>query len=512
MFRSRLFLVFVISAIAIAACRPFPSSVDGEWRQPTNASSKVLPTTAVVWHDCQKEADQLAGSHITTAQFDCGTIRVPQDWSKSNTSKTISLALMRVRSNNQHNRIGSMLINPGGPGASGIKLAAITPLFLPSDLRGRFDIIGFDPRGVGKSAPVSCSSDKEKDAAIAADPDPNEQQFDQQVQSAQNFANECVRKYGASLPTFSTEQAARDMDAIREAVGDKKLTYLGYSYGTLLGAVYSQLFPGKIRAVTLDGAVDPTLHTTPASEQQAAGFENAFNDFAADCEKRGAACKLGSDVRKTVGQLLEKGRTNPPHGKDGRRATAGYVLWSVIAALYSKESWPVLETALNKYQQGDPSGVFSLVDQYNERDSSGHYSNTSDANTVINCSDETEPATVDQIRDLQGQWRQKYPLFGSLLAGSLTSCATWKGGHDPYPTGQARGAPPILVVGTTNDPATPYANTQKLADMLGTGRVLTWEGEGHTAYPQNSCVNGVVDNYLIKQELPSKDVTCSPRK
>jgi pimeloyl-ACP methyl ester carboxylesterase len=301
------------------------------------------------------------------------------------------------------------------------------------------------------------------------------------------------------------------MDAIRRAVGDDKTTYLGYSYGTLLGAVYAHLFPRRIRAAVLDGAVDPTADSVQSSERQAGGFERAFDDYAADCRARGAGCAIGPDPRATVTRLLERADAHPIPSRDGRPVTEGHVVLAVISALYTQAQWTTLTRALADAEAGHGDRVLALADEYNQRRPDGTYSNLIDANTAVNCADEADRPTLAQVRRLQRTWGARYPLFGAPLAMSLIGCAVWPAKPDPYPVGPARGAPPIVVVGTTGDPATPYENTPKLARLLGTGVVLTWEGEGHTAYPQTRCVVTAVDAYLVDLRVPPDGKRCPAR-
>lgn len=497
-------------AVTLTACTA-PATGTWEGQEPGTSPTGGAPAESTVqWRDCQDEAEKLAGTPLSGTKAECGELTVPQDWAKKD-GPTFTLSLLKLHKTGNRPRIGSLLVNPGGPGASGVELAAFTALFLPTEVRQRFDVVGFDPRGVGRSTQVSCISDADKDTVTAASPDPVSQaDFDQQAAKAREIGAGCGQKYGDTLSLFNTEQTARDMDAIRAAVGDPKLTYLGYSYGTLLGAVYAQLFPTTIRALVLDGAMDPRQDDVTASEGQAAGFERAFDNFAADCRKRGSSCPIGPDARATVQQLL-KAPPVPGRGSEKRAATSGYTMLAVVSALYSQEQWRTLTKALDNLRDGDPTGVFALADQYNDRDRSGRYNNQIDANTAINCADEATPPTLPKIRELQSTWRAKYPLFGAPLAMSLLACAVWPAKHDPYPTGAAVGAPPIVVVGTTGDPATPYENTPKLARMLGTGIVLTWEGEGHTAYPQTGCVRNAVNRYLVNLQTPTDGTTC-PRR
>lgn len=477
----------------------------------------------VSWEPCPEVPAEAVGDlappeFLTqlTAQvtYECATITVPRDWSDRD-GDTFDIALLRARSDRQQDRIGSLVINPGGPGASGVDTAVFLsfgPAFggLPEEVTGRFDIVGFDPRGVERSSPVDCLTDADLDAAFAAEPDPVEQEeFEAMLAYQERTADACGEKYGEMLRDYSTHQAARDLDAVRSAVGDKKLTYLGFSYGTLLGAVYAQLHPDRIRAMVLDGAVDATADPVEMARGQAEGFERAFDNFSDWCAEAGAdVCPLGADARDAVTTALEDARKSPAVGADGREATAGWILYAVISALYSDASWPALAAAIDQLDTGDPTGVFDLADAYTDRTSDGHYSNMWDANLVISCADEAAEVSVEQARDLQERWRAELPLFGGTVALGTLGCYGWPVEPDPYPTGPAKGAPPLLVIGTTGDPATPYESAGKLASMLGVGVVLTWEGEGHTAYPGSECVIKTVDAYLIDLTVPAEGTTC----
>jgi pimeloyl-ACP methyl ester carboxylesterase len=425
--------------------------------------------------------------------------------------------MVRIRSRTQQDRIGSLLVNPGGPGVSGIDTAVYLSFGqqfggLPKEVTDRFDIVGFDPRGVGRSSAVKCISGTDQDESFAVVPDPVSQaQFDEVAALTKKIADGCGKKYGDQLVTFSTEQAAHDMDAIRAAVGDPKLTYLGFSYGTLLGATYAQLYPSKVRALVLDGAVDPEQGLVAGSESQAKGFERAFTNFTKWCGRTPAQCPIAPDARGAVTDALAKADVSPVKGDDGRDATSGWIFVAVVSSLYTESGWKTLAEAVDDLQAGDATGVFDLADQYADRKSGGTYTNKFDANLAVNCADTEDAPTVERIRQLQGEWRKKYPLFGAPLAIGMMACTYWPGNRDPYPVGPATGSPPIVVVGTTGDPATPYENTARLASMLGTGQVLTWEGEGHTAYPSTTCIVKAVDTYLIDLTVPKDGLRCPAR-
>jgi pimeloyl-ACP methyl ester carboxylesterase len=496
----------------LAGCAGTPSA---RWRDaPAEQSgSRDAAVPAADWEPCPEVAGEILGEQPPDkVRYDCATIKVPRDWANPTGGETLDIALLRARSQRLRpgKHVGSLVINPGGPGGSGIDTAVYLSLTLPFKMLRNFDIVGFDPRGVGRSSPVECFSNPDTDAMIAADPDPvNQREFDEVVELTEEMTDDCQDKYGEDLKYFSTEQTARDIDAIRRAVGDDKLTYLGYSYGTLLGAVYAKLFPNRIRAMVLDGAVDPTKDEVEGSEGQAAGFEQAFRNFAKWCEEQGRSqCPAGPDARATVRRLLDQARDRPVSGSDDREATAGWVLSAVVYTMYVQEWWPRLADALGQLDRGDPDGIFQIVDTFNERTTDGDYPNSFEILTLVNCVDEEKAPSVSDVRRLQKDWRRKYPLFGAPLALSILGCAVWPVGHDPYPYGRAAGAPPILVIGTTGDPATPYEQAGALAKLLGTGILVTYRGEGHTAYPKPGCLNDVVDNYLIDLKIPGSEVTC----
>ncbi|GAA4459039.1 alpha/beta hydrolase [Phytohabitans houttuyneae] len=506
----------VAGALLAAGCAlpVYAPNTEGAGERDPSPPGPAASGDAATWRPCPDVPEDLVGRTAPGMRYECASIAVPQDWANPGGSGTFEIALIRARSTQQGDRIGSLLVNPGGPGASGIDTAVYLSFGaafggLPEEITDRFDIVGFDPRGVSRSSPVECISDADLDATFGSDPDPDTQaEFDEVVAINKRVGDGCGAKYGDRLTLFSTEQAARDMDAVRAAVGDEKLTYLGYSYGTLLGATYAQLFPNKIRALVLDGAVDPGQDIVAGSESQAKGFERAFTNFSNWCAQTSGRCPIGPDARGAVTDALEKARVSPVRGSDGREATAGWVFYAVISSLYTEQGWQELATAIDDLQGGDPAAVFELADEYATRDGNGHYSNLFDANLAVNCADSTVKPTLAQIRSYQSQWRAKYPLFGAPLAVGMLPCAYWPGERDPYPTGEAKGAPPILVVGTTGDPATPYEQTAELAGMLGVGVVLTWEGEGHTAYPQTECVTQAVDRYLIDLEAPPAGKRC----
>jgi len=478
---------------------------------PTDAPLPAPPVDDIAWEDCTDNVERAVGGELDRPlTFECGTTRVPKDYDNP-TDGTYELFLIRGVSAEQTDRIGSLLVNPGGPGGSGVDTAIGLALSLPLEILARFDIVGFDPRGVNLSSPVECLSDSFKDEINAAEPTPRTaEEIDDALDLSEEIGDGCEDKYGEELGNFNTTYTARDMDRLREALGDEQLTYLGYSYGTTLGSTYAELFPDRVRALVLDGAVDPSKNDLEGSEGQAAGFEQAFDAFAADCVAQGAACPAGSDPRSLVYQLLEAAEADPipSSGPDGRSATDGLVFLGVLGALYSQDAWPTLAQALADAQAGDAAGILDLADGYSQRREDGTYPNLIDANIAINCADSDQIFTATEVRDYIAEWDVDYPLYGAALASGLLTCTLWEATRHPLPERDAAGSAPILVIGTEGDPATPYEGAVVMADQLEAGVLLTWEGEGHTAFPKTDCITDAVVGYLVDLTAPTDGTTC----
>jgi pimeloyl-ACP methyl ester carboxylesterase len=477
----------------------------------SGSSSAVAIQPKIAFSDCSSQFQAaIGGSRASKMQFSCGKLAAPLDYAKpAGQSVQVFVLKVHLKAQQAKDRIGSLLVNPGGPGGSGVNLAAGLVNALNDTMFDHFDLVGFDPRGVGLSQPLQCISDKTKDRISEADPDVRTAAGRATAKSSSvSVIKGCTAKYGAALGHFNTEETARDMDLIRQAVGDAKLNYLGFSYGTRLGAAYAHEFPTTVRAAVLDGALDPVTSELTLDEQQTKGFELAFDQFAADCIKRPACAVLGNP-RATVTALIPAADRKPIHSTrkgETRVATGGIVLTAVASALYDQNQWAALGNALVAARKGDSAGLFTLADSYLERDpATGHYANIMDANLAVNCNDSKLKITDALVAAKAQEWIGKYPIFGRNAAASLYSCYGWPPSGHPLPPGAAPGAPPILVVGTVHDPATPYAQAQVLAKSLGTGVVLSWNGEGHTAYPKTSCIRTKVDSYLITAKLPTGD-------
>ena len=480
----------------------------------STASSSPSATVApakITFSDCSSQFQAaIGGSKAKGMEFSCGKLPVPLDYAQPG-GESIQLFVLKVHLKSQRtaDRVGSLLVNPGGPGGSGVNLAAGLVNALSDTIFDHFDLVGFDPRGVGLSQPLQCISDREKDRLAAADPDVRTGVGRAQAKaSALAVVKACATKYGSGLGDYNTAETARDMDLIRQAVGDAKLNYLGFSYGTRLGAAYAHQFPTSIRAEVLDGALDPVTSELAQDEQQTKAFEQAFDQFAADCVKRPACAVLGSP-RSVVTSLIAEADRRPIHSSrkgETRIATGGIVTIAVVSALYDQSDWARLGSALISAQRGDAAGLFTLADEYLERDEdTGHYTNIMDANLAINCNDSRLKITDALVVNEARQWIAKYPIFGRNAAAALYSCYGWPPSGHPLPPASAPGAPPILVIGTVHDPATPYRQAAVLAKALGSGVVLTWDGEGHTAYPKTNCIRTKVDSYLVTATPPAGD-------
>ncbi|HEV7209024.1 MAG TPA: alpha/beta hydrolase [Mycobacteriales bacterium] len=452
-----------------------------------------------------------------TAQ--CSTLTVPLDWSGRDpkaAGHTVPIAVLRLPATGPRSqRIGSLLVNPGGPGESGVAFVRDHADVLPAEVRARFDIVGFDPRGVGLSMPVHCLTDTQLDAQDQLPPypaNPGEQR--QLVRAAQTEALACAKALGPALGYLATADVARDLDALRAGLGEQRLSYLGYSYGTAIGAAYAQAYPTRIRALVLDGALDPAQTAVGMLRAQAGGFEAALSAFAGWCARNGQ-CSFGAHLANPAAVLAGYDRLAAavravPLAVGARQLGSGEFTLGVLITLYSKEQgWPALGYALARAASGDGSVLLRLADAYVERDAAGHHSNLSEANLAVNCLDRPWPRQVQDYAALATELARTDPRFGRTIAWSGLGCLSWAAAPVtvPHPV-RASSSPPILVVGTTRDPATPYAQARSLAGQLDHGVLLTVDGDGHTAYRAtgNPCVVKTVDAYLLDLNAPSRAV------
>jgi pimeloyl-ACP methyl ester carboxylesterase len=446
----------------------------------------------------------------------CATATAPLDWDDP-ARDSIELALVRQVATSG-TALGSLLVNPGGPGASGYDIVKDSVDFATTEnLQASFDIVGFDPRGVGRSSAVSCHEDASVLDGFLYDITPGETGSDEWLDSiaASNtvFGEQCSELSGDLLGEVDTISAARDLDMLRAALGDEKLNYLGYSYGTYLGATYADLFPDKTGRLVLDGALDPTTSSFDVTSIQAEGFESAMLAFLEDCDGD-PTCPFSegpAEAQKDIRRMLDRLDASPLRAADGRQLGSNSMTVAIILPLYDQSNWPFLRDLFTSVLQGDAELAFFLADTYNSRSEEGVYlDNSLESRIAINCLD--YPRELDRAvwRDEAAKLAELAPIFGPQFAWGETSCADW-----PYPAGRDRaaivaaGSSDILVVGTTNDPATPYVWSVALAEQLENGHLVTREGEGHTGYNKgNACVDDTVDDYFVSGTVPETDPLC----
>jgi pimeloyl-ACP methyl ester carboxylesterase len=485
-----------------AASAPLPASLTGQklrWTAcaaPTRAEGSLAKAPGRAW--------------------ECATLRAPLDYGKPG-GRTIRIALIRTRAEDRGRRIGSLLFNFGGPGGSGVSgLPGQAGEF--TALRARYDLVSFDPRGVAESQGVVCRGDRETRAAESIDLTPDDAAEEKAfIEDGRDFAADCRRRSGEVLPYVGTAAAARDMDLIRHLLGDAKLNYFGFSYGTELGGVYAHLFPEKVGRTVLDAVVDPTADALHHARNQATGFQRALENYLEDCARKGSACPVGTDPGRgadRIAAFLNRLDSRPLPTASGRRLTQTHALIGIVTPLYSKDNWGYLTEGLREaLHDGTGTLLLSLADSYNGRDPQGHYSTQAHSQRAISCADSRQRLTAAETKEQLPAFRKISPVFGEFLSWDLAGwCAGWPvdGAWDD-PEVSAEGAGPVLVVGTTGDPATPYEGARRMADELGkgVGVQLTYEGEGHGAYTSGSaCVRRTVNAYLLDGTVPADGTVC----
>ena len=510
--RSRRLTVRAVAAVAAFAVLAGCSGGDAKPQAPTPATSAPAdakdpandPALAtyygqkVSWSSCRND-------------FQCAKVTVPLDWSKP-AGDTITLAMIKLPASGK--KIGSMLLNPGGPGVSSVEWFRGSPGALGSRVRQSYDAVAFDPRGVGQSTPIKCLADSEVDGWLSADATPDsDAEATKVVDDAKKYGAECEERTGALLAHVDTVSVVKDMDVIRAVLGEKVVSYYGWSYGTFIGAWYAQLFPWRVGRMVLDGAVDPSLNAQQYSEGQAQGFSRMGTAFVEDCLKD-KGCPLRGTKEQAFAQLqtlVKNADSSPLPTSSGRELTQSLMTTGMAMALYLPAFWPQLRDALTEAFKGQGDGLLDLADAYNERRPDGTYAQTLQATGPIFCLDRTDTRSLAQVKADAASWAQKYPPLGDTVAWSSLGCAVWpiKPAVQPQEL-TAPGAPPILVVGTTGDPATPYEWAQSLAGQLSKGVLVTFKGEGHTAYRRGSkCIDTTIEDYLVAGTVPKADVTCS---
>ena len=504
-------LAAVVYAVADRGRRPPPDRIAAE----ATSSPAARPTSAPA--GLQGYYDQRIGWARCTSTAQCATLSVPVDYAHPD-GPTAQVALLRVPARDQTRRLGSLVVDPGGPGGSGVDYAAAADRIVSSDVRDRYDIVGFDPRGVGRSTPaVECLTDPQLDAFFAIDTSPdNPTEVQQFTAASRQLAAGCAAGTGALLPHVGTVDVARDLDVLRGALGEQRLSYLGKSYGTLIGAEYARQFPSHVGRLVLDGAIDPRLTGEQFALGQAGGFELALTQFLADCVSRD--CPLGTgdvaSARVALDDLVAGLDATPlPTDDSSRPLTQSLGVLGVVFPMYlgGGQGYPLLREALAAAEQGQGQPLLTLADEYASRRADGTYpDNQFEAMYAVNCLDRRDVDGPAAVQRSLPAFQARSPLLGAYLAWSGLPCAYWP----DSPTGRAgaitaAGAAPILVVGTTGDPATPYAWAAGLARQLDSGVLLTLQGTGHTAYRQGSaCIDSAVDAYLLAGLPPPDGKRC----
>lgn len=511
--RSRLAALTATVAAALALTLGLSGCVP--WFMPDPPSKTSTPTGEKVdpalrpfygqtlkWDDCDDG-------------MQCASASAPLDW-KNPAAGKIDLALVRQPATGG-DRIGSLLVNPGGPGGSGYGFVKDSVDYATdAKLQKSFDIVGFDPRGVGRSTAVKCYEPEKMDEYIyglTTAKRGTDAWIAEVEKSSAEFGAACAQNSGSLLDHVDTESAARDLDLLRAVLGDKKLNYLGYSYGTFLGAMYADLYPKRAGRLVLDGALDPSTSNQDVTRIQAQGFESALRAYLKDCLAE-SDCPFDGSVDEAMGTvraLLDSVDVSPIASSDGRRLGANALLTAIITPLYQAQAWPSLSAMFESLRAGSSDAAFELADQYYSRKPDGTYSdNSTEAFMAVNCTDYSYDDDPASMRAGAAEIEAAAPIIGTYMAYGDIGCANWPSSFTGKRTEiHAPGAPPILVVGTTNDPATPYEWAKKLAAQLESGHLLTYKGEGHTAYNKGSdCVNATVDAFLLEGTVPKGNPRC----
>lgn len=442
---------------------------------------------------------------------ECARLEVPLDPDRPGGRK-IELALARHRASGE--RVGSLLTNPGGPGAEALWLATEAELVFPDDVLAHFDVVAWDPRGVGKSTPVDCLDDF--GPFWEADRSPDDAAEERRVEHVSGaLAEGCEERSGDLLPYLSTWATVADMDRIRQALGDERLTYLGFSYGTLLGARYAERYPDRVRALVLDGAIDPSLAPEEATREQALGFEASLDAFFRACAADDTcAFHAGGRPARAYDRLMAQIDAEPlPADLEGERRQLGpgEADIGVGAALYQgRAGWDDLADALSAAARGDGAPLLALADTYTGYLGGGRYSNETEAFYATGCLDSPNPS-LGELQAQAGQLAREAPRFGPATVWLGAPCAYWPVPGDGVPeTVRAPGTPPILVLGTADDPATPLAWAEALAEQLASGVLVVLDDEGHTAFARgNRCIDGIVTDYLVDLRVPVDGTHCA---
>lgn len=509
--RTILISTAVALTVSLSGCVspfPFPTA-----EQPTKTST---PTVQDVSPELRPYYSQVLTWTKCEGSFQCTKVKAPLDWNDPARSE-IELAL--IRSTAPGKSMGSLLVNPGGPGGSGYDFIRDSLDYaVGAKLIANYDIVGFDPRGVNKSSAVKCYDAQEMDAYLFDIPKAigekgSDSWLDAMDRNSEDFGQACLKNTGELLGYVDTVSAARDLDLMRAVLGDERLNYLGYSYGTFLGATYASLYPERTGHLVLDGALDPATTEFDVTKMQAVGFEKALRAYLADC-LTGPKCPFKGTVDEgmaKVGKFVEQLDASPLRASDGRFLGSTVMFYAIILPLYNADNWYLLNNVFQDAFSGDPDVAFTMADFYFGRNPGGSYNDNSfEAFVAINCLDYMSTSTRGTLAAEAKELAAAAPVFGPQMAWGGTACDSW-----PFQSTRvrepiaAKGSAPILVVGTTGDPATPYQWAKNLASQLENGHLITYDGEGHTAYNgESACVNNAVEDFFLKNLVPASDPRC----
>ena len=507
-------IVFVALGFAATACSSNSNiEVVSQDTSVSNTATSDAPASSVVAATGMYSTADFATPTISWDScgdgLECGYVDVPIDYADVN-SQTTSLYVVKHSATDISARIGSLLVNPGGPGFGGSYLAESAANIYSPAILDSFDIIGWDPRGTGKSVPaIDCTDDYDYFFASGDMTPDTEQERADIVASAEEFTQACFDNSGDILPYAGTNNVARDMDMIRRALGENKISYFGFSYGSELGATWTTMFPDTVRAAVLDGASDPNADDLVGTLQQNKGFEESIATFLANCSDD-SSCAFHNDgnAEGAFDDLMEQLDENPISTSGGRPdLTRAMALTAVAQAMYSDSYWSYLEDALASAQVGNGTDLLSLYDKYFQRQADGTYGNELEAFVNILCADNPDRMTVEEADELVPQYQANAPRFSPGTTGDYT-CTFWPQAIDPRIKITGNGAGPIVVIGTTGDAATPLASTRNMVKALQEGRLIVVTAEQHTGYNVNSCVNDAVDSYLIDLQAPDGELDC----
>jgi len=497
------------ATLALAACAgseagvttgttaaPIPSTVppgtDGSDPPPTQPE-RPLP---IEWRDCDRG-------------LECATYGVPLDWSDP-TRGTVELFVKRRPAGEPDRRIGTLFANPGGPGVPGTALVDQAELQFSEDVLDRFDLLSWDPRGVGRTGEVDCVEDLDPYFGIDSTPDDDEER-QALIDSGKDWGERCQQRNGDLLPYVSTQDAARDMDAIRKALGEPETSYFGFSYGSKLGATYATLFPDHVRAMVLDGASNPNAPYEEDVAVTASSLERSLDAVLAQCSADDdCAFHNGGDAEGAFDRLMADIDREPIEVEPDRPTVGhGVAYYAIVSSLYDEAFWPVLTDALADAQDGDGRALLQMYDDYLQRDADGTWTNAFESLLAINCLDDPGPQGDPSVQDeLAESLRSVAPRLGDWISYSFV-CTFWPVAPVPRLEVTGAGAGPIVVVGTTGDPITPLELSRQLAEEeLEDGHLVTVEAERHTGYGVNRCSVDVVDAYLIDLVVPDDGVVC----